>query len=92
MAQKPSSNTMEINSILEPIHKVNFPPRGGTTDLPDQREKLPELYHPGIQTEGGANQVAKHMIQPFCCSMWLRISNIFLRTYIEYLPYTGDIS
>lgn len=93
---------VEINSILDPIYKVNFPPRGKITDLPDRREKLPGLCHPGIQTEGGANQVAKHVIQPFCCYMWLRISNIFLTrksiiirmlpvTYIEYLPYTGSI-
>ena len=95
-------NCEEINSILDPIYKVNFPPRGTITDLPDRREKLPGLCHPGIQTEGGANQVAKHVIQPFCCYMWLRISNIFLTrksiiirmlpvTYIEYLPYTGSI-
>ena len=93
---------VEINSILDPIYKVNFPPRGKITDLPDRREKLPGLCHPGIQTEGGANQVAKHVIQPFCCYMWLRISTIFLTrksiiirmlpvTYIEYLPYTGSI-
>lgn len=70
---------VEIIFILDPTHRVNFPPKGETTDLPDQREKLPGLCHPGYQTGlGGGNQVAKHLIQPFFGYTKLRIIIIFL--------------
>lgn len=31
---------VEINFILDPIYGVNFPPKGETTELPDQRQEL----------------------------------------------------
>lgn len=96
---------MEIIFILDPTHRVNFPPKGETPDLPDQREKLPGLCHPGYQTGWGGQSSCQTLDTAI---LWLHMAKdyhhflskkrkriiikMFLVAYTEYLPHTGSIT
>lgn len=52
---------VKINFISDPKYVVNFPPKGDTTELPDQGYTT-QGETLSNQTDGGANKVSKHLI------------------------------